>query len=76
MATTKKELYRIRCEKLVNESWGEARKHLDKLHEIFQSGAKNTEEVKIIIKAAFAFLQRATLEETEDQEILECETCE
>jgi len=71
----KEDLYRIRCERVVNESWAEARKYLDRLENILIDGAKNDEEISIIILAAFAFLQKATLDESEDRELFGDETC-
>jgi len=65
----KEDLYRIRCERVVNESWAEAKKHLNKLPAILTNGPENEEESAIIISAALAFLQKATLEEAEDLEL-------
>ena len=72
---SKEQLYRIRCERVVNESWAEARKYLDRLKDILSNGAKDNEEVSILYLAAFAFLQKATLDEAEDQELFGDETC-
>lgn len=72
---TKEELYKLRSEKLVNEAWGEARKHLNELVDILHRGPKSEEEVEILVSAAFAFLQRATLEEAEDKALFGNEFC-
>lgn len=71
---SKEQLYRIRCERVVNESWAEARKYLDRLEDILINGAKDDEDVTILYLAAFAFLQKATLNEAEDQELFGNET--
>ena len=72
--TKKENVYKLRCEKLVNETWGKIATRFNKLEKIFeQGGPKNSEEHAIIIWAAYATLQRLTLDRAIDEEFTAAE---
>lgn len=65
MVTTE-EVNRLKCERLVNLSWSKARLHYDDLKEIIaQGGPSNEEEYVIMMVAAFAALQKMTLDKAD-----------
>lgn len=68
----KEDLYLIRCERIVNESWGQVGKYYGELEKIIeQGGPQNDFEESIVLMAANATLQQLTLEAAEDIKIFE-----
>lgn len=66
--TTVEDLYQMRCEKIVNESWSRASLHFDEIKKIVETGEVSTEEDKsLLLVAAGAFVQKMTLEQAIDQ---------
>ena len=67
MSTTE-EMNRLKCEKIVNESWSEAYKLYDEIKDIVHRGGVKEEKDNIILMiAANAALQQMTLDKAEDE---------
>ncbi len=63
----KEERYRIKCEKVVNESWSVVEEHKDEIKEILEKGGPETDrELSILKIAAEAFLMKISLSRAED----------
>ena len=64
----KEELYMIRCEKVVNETWSKLDNYYDELKEILDSGGpKNEREQAIVLLAAETALHNLTLTNAQDE---------
>lgn len=67
MPTTEEDV-RLKCEKIVNESWSDAQKFYNEIKNIInKDGPKNKKENIILIIAANAALQQMTLDKAEDE---------
>jgi limonene-1,2-epoxide hydrolase len=63
--------YRLICEKVVNESWGEVSKFKDEIKGVLEKTGNLTDIDIILLKiAADAFVQKVVLSERMDQDIL------
>lgn len=66
--TTTEDMYQMRCEKVVNESWSRASLHFDEIKKVVEKGKVSTEDDEILLLiAAGAFLQKMTLDRAIDQ---------
>ena len=62
------DIHRLRCEKIVNESWSKARELYDELENIIHKGKyENEREYTILMIAANAALQQMTLDNVDDE---------
>lgn len=70
--TTTEEVSRLKCEKLVNESWSKAWKYLDEIKEILDKGEiQNDHEEAILMIAAHAALSQMTMNKAEQETVFE-----
>jgi len=64
------DLFRIQCEKILNETWAKALIHYDKIKEIVEHGDIRNETDKIVLLiAANAALQKMTLDRAVDSSL-------
>lgn len=69
---TTEDMYRMRCEKVVNEGWSRASLHFDEIKQVVEKGKVSTEEDEILLLiAAGAFIQKMTLDRAVDQTLFD-----
>ncbi len=72
--TKDRDVQRLGCEKIVNESWSKAARYKDKIDEVLKKDRPRTDnDISLLIIAAAAFMQRVTLEEVENKELFDCD---
>jgi hypothetical protein len=67
---------RMFCERILNESWSKVSQHTKAIEKIVERGTIESEnDLPLLLAAAGAFLQRDTLDERMDQDILNNDIC-
>lgn len=69
--TSTDEMDRLKCERIVNETWAKAREYYEELQEIIERGTiEDGRDEAILLIAANASLQKMTLDQMSDQDWL------
>ncbi len=68
--TKERDVQRLRCEKLVNESWSKAEEYKDEIQKVLNKGNPTSEEdISLLIIGAAAFMQKVMLNGVENEEL-------
>ncbi len=68
--TKDRDVQRLRCEKLVNESWSIAERHKEKIQAVLnKNNPTSPNDISLLVIAAAAFMQKVMLDDVENEEL-------
>jgi hypothetical protein len=66
-----KNTYRLRCEKIVNESWSKVEEHVNEIMKALEKDILDERDILLLRLASGAFVQRVQLNQLESDELFQ-----